>query len=65
MAVTNLALKEEPRQHEPTPAAALNAMFSRTTERHSETMYEGGCVLFHLDTFTVVEEERTSCFLCF
>lgn len=61
-----LVRREKPCLHEKTihtPGAAVDAMFWKTTEHDSETMYTQNCILFHLLIFIVVEAQETSCFL--
>lgn len=36
-----------------TPAATVDASFSKTTEHYSETLYARGCVVLHLYIFIV------------
>lgn len=47
------------------PPAAVDAMFPKTTNHHSRTMYVRGCVLCQVYVFIVVEEREASSFLVY
>lgn len=64
---TLCALSKASSQHKNTYIliAAVDAIVSKNTKHNSETMREGGCVLFPFYAFIVLQEQEAGCFLCF